>query len=781
MSFVPLQTLRRENAPPPAVVDSVRLRISGMHCASCVGRVETALASVPGVAGAAVNLATQRAEVSLSRPVDTTVLAAAVKHAGYDAYVVTTPVADDAELRDRAAELRTVRRRFAGALVLGLPVVVLAHLSLVPGVPALPRGDLVQLVLATLVQFGAGWPFVRGMVRGFARRAPDMDTLVGLGTLTAWGYSALATLSPASVGEHHGAHVYFDTSVTIVVLILLGRLLEARAKTRASRAMRELLDLRPRTARRLRDEADTLGSDVPLDAVQPGDLLLVRPGERVPVDGVLVDGRSSVDQSMLTGEPEPVDVTAGSRVTGATLNQAGSFRMRVERVGADSMLMQIVAMVERAQTSKASVQSLADRIAAVFVPVVLAIALLAFGVAWAGGAGLAPALLRLVAVLIVACPCALGLATPTALIVGTGRGAELGLLVRDARALESAARVDTVVFDKTGTLTRGAPQLTEVVPAPGVDPIALLRAAATAESRSEHPLATAIVRGARERGAEPQPVEDFGAAPGHGVWALAAGRALVAGRGELLAEYGADETPMADERARLEAAGRTVVAVADSGALLGLLALADTLRPEAAAVVAALARDGMEVWLLTGDHARTALAVAAQAGIAPGRVLAEVLPSGKRDQVAALQARGRRVAMVGDGLNDAPALAQADAGLAMAGGTDIAMEASGFTLLRGDLGAVRDALALSRRTLQVIRQNLFWAFAYNVVLIPVAAGAVVPLLAGNGPGGPLWGWQGTLHPMLASLAMALSSVSVVSSSLRLRGFRGGAAAGAVLR
>jgi len=411
---------------------------------------------------------------------------------------------------------------------------------------------------------------------------------------------------------------------------------------------------------------------------------------------------------------------------------------------------------------------------------VLGVALAAFAAWWLSGAGLAPSLLRLVAVLIVACPCALGLATPTALIVATGRGAELGVLVRDARALESAARVDTVVFDKTGTLTRGAPQLTDVVTAPGIEPARLLLAAATAESRSEHPLATAIVRGASERGVEAGSPADFGAEPGRGVWALAGGRAIAAGRGDLLAEYGADEGPLAADRERLESLGRTVVAVAENGTLLGLVALADTPRPEAAAVVAALARGGREVWLLTGDNARTARAVADAVGIAPERVLAEVPPPAKRDQVAALQSRGRRVAMVGDGINDAPALAQADAGLAMANGTDVAMEASGFTLLGGHLGGVIDALALSRRTLQVIRQNLFWAFAYNVVLIPVAAGALAPLLAGNGPGGALWGWRGTLHPMLASLAMALSSVSVVGSSLRLRAFRGGAARGPVL-
>jgi Cu+-exporting ATPase len=771
MTLVPLQTIRREGDPAPPVVDSVRLRIAGMHCASCVSRVESALGSVPGVASAAVNLATQRAEVGLTRAVEATELVEAVRRAGYDAHAVTTPVADDAERRARAEELGQVRRRFWLALGFGVPVVFLAHAALIPGVAAIPGGNLVQLVFATIVQFGAGLPFVRGMLRGFARRAPDMDTLVGLGSLTAWGYSAVATLLPAAAGEAHGAHVYFDTSVTIVALILLGRLLEAQAKEGASSAMRRLLDLRPRTARRLRDATDPVGEDVPLDAVAEGELLLVRPGERVPVDGRVENGRSAIDASLLTGEPIPVEVGPGSQVTGATLNGSGSFRMRAERVGADSMLMQVVAMVEHAQTSKAAVQSLADRIAAVFVPIVIAIALLAFGIAWASGAGLAAALLRLVAVLIVACPCALGLATPTALITGTGRGAELGVLVRDARALESAARVNTVVFDKTGTLTRGAPQVTDVVPAPGVAPERLLRVAATAEARSEHPLATAVVRGARERSVEPLEVEDFGAEPGRGVWALANGHAMVAGQDALLVSYGADPGALAEQRERLESAGRTVIGVADNGEMLGLIALADVARPDAAATVAALSRDGVQSWLVTGDHRRTAQAVAAVAGIPSERVLAEVPPAGKREKIAMLQSQGRRVAMVGDGVNDAPALAQSDVGMAMASGTDVAMEASGFTLVRGDLAAVRDALRLSRRVLEVIRQNLFWAFAYNVILIPVAAGALVPWLGQNASEGILWGWKGTLHPMLASLAMALSSVSVVTSSLRLRAFR----------
>jgi Cu+-exporting ATPase len=786
VTFVPLSAIRRESEPAPAT-ETLRFRVSGMHCASCVSRVEQALAGVPGVAAARVNLATQRAEADVTRALDPGVLAAAIRGSGYDAFPVTSPVADDREMREREAESRTVRRRFGLAVACGAAVFAIAHVGmLVPGaLPGTPwQQAFAQLVLALPVQFVAGWPFIVGLVRGVRRRAPDMDTLVGLGTLAAFAYSTVAVFAPGALGAVAAAggggampgmpgapampDVYFDTSVTIVALILLGRMLESRARTGTSRAMRALLELRPRTALRVRGAVE---EPVPLDAVAPGDVLVVRPGERVPVDGRVLDGRSSVDRALVTGESVPVEVGPGDAVTGGTLNGHGAFRMSAEKVGADSMLMQVVAMVERAQTTKANVQRLADRIAAVFVPAVLAVALVAFAAWWLAGAGLAGALQKFVAVLIVACPCALGLATPTALVVATGRGAQLGILARDAGALERAERVDTVVFDKTGTLTRGAPQLTDVVTAPGIAERGLLAAAATAERRSEHPLALAVLRGARERGAEPRDSEDFGTVPGRGVYALAGGRAIVAGTADMLADYGASDAALVAERERLEQAGRTVIAVAENGELLGLLGVADTLRPEAPAVVRELRGRGIEPWMITGDHARTAATIAAQAGIASEHVLAGVAPAEKSAAIERLQRQGRKVAMVGDGLNDAPALARADVGLAMASGTDVAMEASAFTLLRGELTAVPDALRLARRTLQVIRQNLFWAFAYNVVLIPVAAGVLVPLLSPGGPVGPLFGWRGALHPMLASVAMALSSVSVVTSSLRLRAFK----------
>jgi Cu+-exporting ATPase len=786
MTFVKLETVQTPpRAPEAPTAGGLELQIGGMHCASCVTRVEQALAAVPGVRSASVNLATERATIALDRPLAPEPLVAAVRAAGYQARPVSGPLADATAEREREAARRALTRRFVAAAVLSVPVVLLGNFGMLPGLRAIPAAaqNGIQLLFATPVQLWAGWPFVRGGWAALRRRTADMDLLVGLSTLTAYLYSLVATLAPGWVrGAGQEAHVYFDTAAVIVTLILLGRLLESRARATTSRAMRRLLDLRPRTARRVRPAppggAEEI-EEVPLDEVRPGDVLLVRPGEKVPVDGVVLDGHSSLDASLLTGESLPVDVGPGERVAGATLNQTGSFRLRAEHVGADSLLMQIVRLVQQAQASKADVARLADRVAAVFVPVVISIAIAAF-VLWfdVGPEPRLPiALLRTIAVLIIACPCALGLATPTALIVGTGRGAELGVLIRGADALESADGIGAVVFDKTGTLTRGRPELTDLVPGPALAAEAgasagerLLALAASVEQRSEHPLAEAVVRAARARGLALEEPADFSAVAGRGAMALVGGGVVVVGSAALLAEQGVALGPLEAERARLEQAGRTVFAVARNGAALGLLAVADTLKSGAREVVGALERAGLRVWMITGDNARTASAVATEAGIAPERVLAEVLPAEKGAKVVDLQRAGTRVAMVGDGINDAPALARADLGIAMGGGTDVAMEASGITLVRGDLEGVIVALRLARRTMQVIRQNLFWAFAYNSLGIPVAAGALYLLLRPGGPVGPLLGWQGTLHPMLASLAMAFSSVSVVTSSLRLRRF-----------
>jgi Cu+-exporting ATPase len=779
MPFIPLSQLKTETPGPDAAppgggtAAELDLRISGMHCASCVAAVERALGTVPGVAEASVNLASERAHVRLAAPVAVERLTEAVRAAGYQARPVTGALPDDDEQRERAAELAGLTRRLVVAALLALPVVALGNLGMLPAFRALDMAtqNWIQLLFATPIQWWAGWPFVRGAWQGVRNRTADMNLLIGVGTLAAYLTSFVATVAPGAfraVGAE--PHVYFDTSAVIVTLILLGRVLEARARAGTSNAIRRLLDLRPPIAHRV---ADIGTRDVPLEEVVAGDLLLVRPGEKVPVDGRVVDGRTTVDRSMLTGEAIPVEVGPGDAVVGGTVNQSGVFRMRAERVGADSVLMQIVRLVQRAQSSKAGVARLADRIAAVFVPVVITIAIAAFVLWFDFGPAprLAHALLAAVAVLIIACPCALGLATPTALMVGTGRGAELGVLLRGAETLEAADRIDTVVFDKTGTLTRGTPTLVDIVPAAGVSPDRLLRVAAAVEQHSEHPLAGAIVTGARVRGVPLEEATDLAAAPGRGIVARLAGRAVVLGTPALLDEHRVPHAALDAERVRLEEAGRTVVLVAEEGRALGLLAVSDGLKPDAAETVAALDRAGLQIWLVTGDNPRTAHAVAREAGIAPERVRAQVPPGGKSETVAELQRQGRRVAMVGDGINDAPALAQADLGVAMGGGTDIAMEASGVTLVRGDLAGVPIAIRLARRTLQVIRQNLFWAFVYNTLGIPVAAGLLYVLLRPGGPIGPLFGWQGTLNPMLASLAMALSSVSVVASSLRLRRFR----------
>jgi len=624
-------------------------------------------------------------------------------------------------------------------------------------VPTFLRNPYVLWALATPVQFWAGWQFYRGAWAAARHMSADMNTLIAVGTSSAYLYSAAAVLFPElfhAAGQM--AALYFDTSSVIIGLILLGKYLEARAKGQTGEAIKKLMGMQARTARVVRDGHEM---DVPVESVAIGDLVLVRPGEKVPVDGEVLEGRSALDESMITGESIPVEKGPGDQVIGATINKTGSFRFRATKVGRDTMLAQIIRLVEDAQGSKAPIQRLADVIAGYFVPAVIAIALVTFGVWYFFGPepAFTYAVLNFVAVLIIACPCALGLATPTAIMVGTGKGAENGVLIRSGEALETAHKIGAIILDKTGTLTRGKPVVTDLVTANGTTPEELLSLAASAERGSEHPLGEAIVAAAREKGLELGDPTEFHAVPGHGIEATVNGRRVVLGNQKMMSDQGHSLDGMVDRASVLSDQGKTAMFVAVDGRMAGLVAVADTVKPGSREAVEELHRLGIEVAMLTGDNRRTAQAIARELGI--DRVLAEVLPEGKAEEVKKLQAEGKVVAMVGDGINDAPALAQADVGIAIGTGTDVAMEAADVTLISGDVRGVVTTIRLSRQTMNTIKQNLFWAFFYNVILIPLAAGAWYPFF------GVL------LNPIFAGAAMALSSVSVVSNSLRLRRFR----------
>jgi Cu+-exporting ATPase len=743
----------------------VSLPIVGMTCASCVNRVERYLGRADGVATASVNLASERASVRYDPSrIDRGGLVAAVEAAGYEVRSETLTSgahggveAVSADQRARAAERRELLWSALAAIGIGLAMMAV---MLWPGGTPWPmeRVNVWMLAPATFVQFVLGRRFLARAARGLRHGEVTMDTLVSIGTLAAYGYSLVVTLLPEAVmAAGLGHETYYDSAAVIIGLVLLGRWLEARAKGRAAGAIGALLRLRPPTARVLRDGRE---ADLALDEVRVGDLVRVRPGDRVPVDGEIVDGASALDESMITGESVPVERAAGERVLGGTLNAFGSFVMRAERVGRDTTLGQIVRLVEQAQGSKAPIQRVADAVTARFVPAVLLLAALAF----AGWMLLGPeprlpiALSATIAVLIIACPCAMGLATPTAIMVGTGRGAEAGILVRDAAALESAGRIVTVVLDKTGTITLGRPRLEEVDPLPGRSEEELLALAAAAEGGSEHPLGEAIVRAAEDRSAGMLTVTGFRAAPGGGVEATVGGRQVILGTEAFLARAGVDTTVLAASAERQAAQGRTPVLMAIDGGAAGVLAIADPVKPGSTDAVRRLSAAGLEVWMITGDRRAVAEAIGAKVGIGPDRILAEVAPADKAARVAELRAAGP-VAMVGDGVNDAPALATADVGIAIGTGADVAVQASDVTLVGDDLRSVPAAIRLSRATMRTIRQNLGWAFGYNVLLIPVAAGLLYPLT----------GWL--LSPALAAAAMALSSVSVVTNSLRLRAFR----------
>jgi P-type Cu+ transporter len=734
------------------------LGVQGMHCAACVGKVERALNAVDGIADARVNLATEQATFEFD-PVRTPMDAvrAAVAAAGYE--LAAAPAAtggDDTAARvAHEREGRRLRLKLLVGALLTAPVLIGNMPEVFAWAPASLRDPWLLLALATPVQFWVGADFHRGFLRDVRYRSASMSTLVSIGTNAAYFFSVAVTLWPHAFMAL-GAMTYYETAATVITLVVLGRWLELRARGRTSDAIRRLVRLAPRTARVRREGTEV---DVPTADVLVGDVVRIRPGERLPVDGEVIEGASTVDESMLTGESVPVEKAAGARVIAGTVNGTGSFLFRATRVGAETTLARIIKLVEEAQGSRAPIQRLADRVAAVFVPIVLGIAALTFAAWWMLGPepALLYALTNAVAVLVIACPCAMGLATPTAIMVGTGRGAEHGVLIKSARALELLHKVDTVVFDKTGTLTVGRPVVTDVVAQPSVTDDEVLAIAAAAEQGSEHPIGEAIVRAAKDRGLALPAVSEFVTVPGQGVDAMAPDGRVLLGNRALMEARGLDVSALGDRAAALAGEGKTAVYLVFGGRPFGLVAAADVVKPEAAGAVAALHALGLDVVMLTGDHRVTAEAIAWQAGVR--RVLAEVAPEDKAREIARLQSAGCRVTMVGDGINDAPALAQADVGIAMGSGTDVAIEAADVTLMRGDLRGVVDAVALSRRTIRIIKENLAWAFGYNVILIPVAAGALYPL------------WGVLLSPILAGAAMAFSSVSVVTNSLRLKRWR----------
>ncbi|MGD8915387.1 MAG: heavy metal translocating P-type ATPase, partial [Syntrophobacterales bacterium] len=738
----------------------VELPITGMTCANCAMNIERTLnKKVPGVVQASVNFASERAAVQyLANLTSVEEIIAAIRQAGYDAIPPEeTGEAEDIEQRARRAEIAEQTRKFVVGLLFTLPLFLWSMARDFGLLGAWSHALWVNWAfwaLATPVQFYTGWDYYTGGWKSLKNRSANMDVLVAMGSSVAYFYSLSVLLYPAL-----GSHVYFETSAVIITLIKLGKMLEARAKGKTGNAIRKLMGLRPKTATIIRDGKEL---EVSLKEVKVGDALVVRPGEKIPVDGVVLEGNSAVDESMLTGEPIPVDKTAGDSVVGATINSEGFLKFRATKVGKDTALAQIIKMVQEAQGSKAPIQALADRVAAVFVPGVIGIATITFILWWTLGGEFVPAMIRLVAVLIIACPCALGLATPTAIMAGTGKGAEKGILFKDSEALEKATKLETIVLDKTGTLTLGRPTVAEVIAfnssSPVKDKKELLRIAASVEKGSEHPVGRAILKEAEKQNLELFEPEDFKASGGLGVQARINGQMVYVGKPGWFVEMGVDMVGGNDHVHTLQRQGKTLMAVVVGKELAGLIAVADSLKPESKEAVADLRARGLKVVMLTGDNTETARSIGEQVQV--DEIVAEVRPEEKSMKVKELQGKGHMVGMVGDGINDAPALAQADVGIAIGTGTDVAIETADVILASGNLLGVSRAIQLSRATMRTVKENLFWAFIYNIILIPVAAGLLYPLEF-------LPSVLRQLHPILAALAMALSSVTVVSNSLRL--------------
>lgn len=729
--------------------------IVGMHCASCVRVIEKSLNRTSGVKEANVNLATEKATVTYESDIcSEDQLESAVSNVGYKIITKDDTISPDLEKEQKAKELKSLRNKVGVSLFLGALILWGSFPWLASTAPGFLKIFWIQLLLATPVQFWAGWVFYRATIPAIKHRTANMDTLVALGTSVAFLYSAFVTVFPAIV-MNLGIEVmpYFDVATIVIGLILLGRYFEASAKGQTSEAIKKLIGMQAKTARVLINGKEI---DVPIEQVVIGSIIRVRPGEKVPVDGIIQDGESSIDESMITGESLPVEKTKGDIVVGATLNKTGTFTYKATKVGSETMLAQIIKLVQEAQGSKAPIQRIADLISSYFVPIVIMLAIATFAVWYVIGPdpSFVYAMLNMVAVLIIACPCAMGLATPTAIMVGTGKGAEHGILIRDAESLEIAHRVNTIIFDKTGTLTQGKPEVTDIIQTGKLSEKDILKFAASIEKGSEHSLAEAIVKGADNRKIKLEKVSKFKAVSGFGVEGILSGKQLFFGNRKLMDREKIVYQDYLTQIEKLEVEGKTVMLIAVDKNLIGLIAVADTIKDSAKTGVEDLISKGIEVVMITGDNKRTAQAIASKLGIK--RVLAEVLPSQKEAEVRKIQAEGKIVAMVGDGINDAPALAQANVGIAIGSGTDVAIEAADIILINKDLKSVASAIELSKKTMRTIKMNLFWAFGYNILLIPVAMGALYPF------------FHVLLDPIFASIAMASSSISVVSNSLLLK-------------